>query len=54
MISILNTASHLSHRYVFPPEILRRISSRITNEATAGINHITCDISSKPPFFFTA
>ncbi|KAJ7315794.1 hypothetical protein DFH08DRAFT_917667 [Mycena albidolilacea] len=34
--------------------ILRRISSRITNEVTAGINHITCDISSQTPFFFTA
>ncbi|KAF8145744.1 GMP synthase [Mycena galopus ATCC 62051] len=34
--------------YVFPPEVLRRISSRITNEV-AGINRITYDISSKPP-----
>ncbi|KAK6981555.1 hypothetical protein R3P38DRAFT_415957 [Favolaschia claudopus] len=34
--------------YVFPPEILRRISSRITNEV-AGINRVTYDISSKPP-----
>jgi hypothetical protein len=36
------------HRYVFPPEVLRRISSRITNEV-AGINRVTYDISSKPP-----
>ncbi|KAJ7716964.1 hypothetical protein DFH07DRAFT_861744 [Mycena maculata] len=34
--------------YVFPAEILRRISSRITNEV-AGINRVTYDISSKPP-----
>jgi GMP synthase (glutamine-hydrolysing) len=42
-------------RYVFPPEVLRRISSRITNEV-AGINRVVYDISSKPPavgiFFF--
>ncbi|KAG6832743.1 GMP synthase (glutamine-hydrolyzing) [Tephrocybe sp. NHM501043] len=34
--------------YVFPSEVLRRISSRITNEV-AGINRVTYDISSKPP-----
>ncbi|KAI0052259.1 GMP synthase [Auriscalpium vulgare] len=34
--------------YVFPPEVLRRISSRITNEVS-GINRVTYDISSKPP-----
>ncbi|KAL0574175.1 GMP synthase (glutamine-hydrolyzing) [Marasmius crinis-equi] len=34
--------------YVFPAEILRRISSRITNEV-AGVNRVTYDISSKPP-----
>ncbi|EIW84508.1 GMP synthase [Coniophora puteana RWD-64-598 SS2] len=34
--------------YVFPPEVLRRISSRITNEVD-GINRVTYDISSKPP-----
>ncbi|KAF8055537.1 hypothetical protein FPV67DRAFT_1567520 [Lyophyllum atratum] len=34
--------------YVFPPEVLRRVSSRITNEV-AGINRVTYDISSKPP-----
>ncbi|KAG2018389.1 GMP synthase, variant 3 [Coprinopsis cinerea AmutBmut pab1-1] len=34
--------------YVFPPDVLRRISSRITNEV-AGINRVTYDISSKPP-----
>ncbi|KAA1477179.1 GMP synthase [Dentipellis sp. KUC8613] len=34
--------------FVFPPEVLRRISSRITNEV-AGINRVTYDISSKPP-----
>lgn len=34
--------------YVFPPEVLRKISSRITNEV-AGINRVTYDISSKPP-----
>ena len=35
-------------RYLFPPEVLRRISSRITNEVE-GINRVTYDISSKPP-----
>lgn len=34
--------------YVFPTEVLRRISSRITNEV-AGVNRVTYDISSKPP-----
>jgi len=34
--------------YVFPPEVLRRISSRITNEVT-GVNRVAYDISSKPP-----
>ncbi len=34
--------------YVFPPEVLRKISSRITNEVE-GINRVTYDISSKPP-----
>jgi len=34
--------------YVFPPDVLRKISSRITNEVT-GINRVTYDISSKPP-----
>ncbi|KAF9001495.1 class I glutamine amidotransferase-like protein [Cyathus striatus] len=34
--------------YVFPAEVLRRISSRITNEVS-GINRVTYDISSKPP-----
>ncbi|KAI6039751.1 class I glutamine amidotransferase-like protein [Pisolithus marmoratus] len=35
-------------RYVFPADVLRRISSRITNEVS-GINRVTYDISSKPP-----
>jgi len=35
-------------RFAFPPEVLRKISSRITNEV-AGINRVTYDISSKPP-----
>ncbi|KAF8525868.1 hypothetical protein BU17DRAFT_83374 [Hysterangium stoloniferum] len=34
--------------FVFPPEVLRRISSRITNEVS-GINRVAYDISSKPP-----
>ena len=34
--------------FCFPPEVLRRISSRITNEVQ-GINRVTYDISSKPP-----
>ncbi|KAI5988693.1 hypothetical protein EDD15DRAFT_1351106 [Pisolithus albus] len=34
--------------YVFPTDVLRRISSRITNEVS-GINRVTYDISSKPP-----
>ena len=36
------------HRFCFPPEVLRKVSSRITNEV-AGINRVTYDISSKPP-----
>ncbi|KAF8910438.1 GMP synthase [Gymnopilus junonius] len=34
--------------FAFPPDVLRRISSRITNEVV-GINRVTYDISSKPP-----
>ncbi|KAE9392384.1 GMP synthetase C-terminal dimerization domain-containing protein [Gymnopus androsaceus JB14] len=34
--------------YIFPAEVLRRISSRITNEVN-GINRVTHDISSKSP-----
>jgi len=34
--------------FVFPPDVLRRISLRITNEI-AGINRVTYDITSKPP-----
>ncbi len=34
--------------FVFPPEVLRRVSSRITNEI-AGINRVTYDVTSKPP-----
>lgn len=34
--------------YVFPPDVLRKISSRITNEV-AGINRVAYDVSSKPP-----
>ncbi|EJD54141.1 GMP synthase [Auricularia subglabra TFB-10046 SS5] len=34
--------------YAFPPEVLRRISRRITNEVK-GVNRVTYDISSKPP-----
>jgi GMP synthase (glutamine-hydrolysing) len=34
--------------YDFEPSLLRRISSRITNEVK-GVNRVTYDISSKPP-----
>ncbi|KLO15244.1 GMP synthase, partial [Schizopora paradoxa] len=34
--------------FVFPAEVLRKISSRITNEVE-GVNRVTYDISSKPP-----
>ena len=34
--------------FVFPTDVLRRISSRITNEI-AGVNRVTYDITSKPP-----
>lgn len=35
-------------RFYFPPDVLRKISSRITNEVE-GVNRVTYDISSKPP-----
>lgn len=35
-------------RFAFPPDVLRKISSRITNEVK-GVNRVTYDISSKPP-----
>ncbi|KAM0754848.1 putative GUA1-GMP synthase [Meredithblackwellia eburnea MCA 4105] len=34
--------------FPFPPDVLRKISSRITNEVN-GVNRCTYDISSKPP-----
>ena len=34
--------------FVFPPDVLHRISDRITNEVK-GVNRILYDISSKPP-----
>jgi GMP synthase (glutamine-hydrolysing) len=34
--------------FAFPTDVLRNISSRITNEV-AGINRVTYDVSSKPP-----
>ena len=34
--------------YMFPEELLRRMSSRIVNETT-GVNRVVLDISSKPP-----
>ncbi|KAH9831623.1 GMP synthase [Rhodofomes roseus] len=34
--------------FIFPADVLKKISSRITNEV-AGINRVTYDISSKPP-----
>ncbi|PVF99750.1 putative GUA1-GMP synthase [Serendipita vermifera] len=34
--------------FAFPPAVLRKISSRITNEVN-GVNRVTYDISSKPP-----
>ncbi|KAL1407125.1 GMP synthase (glutamine-hydrolyzing) [Vanrija albida] len=34
--------------FVFPPQVLKKISSRITNEVR-GINRVTYDITSKPP-----
>ncbi|MFQ5679565.1 MAG: glutamine-hydrolyzing GMP synthase [Gemmatimonadota bacterium] len=34
--------------FVFPPEVLARISNRIINEV-AGVNRVAYDISSKPP-----
>jgi GMP synthase PP-ATPase subunit len=40
--------ANVTSRFAFPPEVLRKISSRITNEV-AGINRVTYDISSKPP-----
>lgn len=34
--------------FVFPPQVLKRISSRITNEVK-GVNRVVYDITSKPP-----
>ncbi|MCL4133059.1 UNVERIFIED_CONTAM: hypothetical protein GTU68_043496 [Idotea baltica] len=34
--------------FMFPEEVLRRMSNRIVNE-TAGVNRVVLDISSKPP-----
>ena len=48
MLALRSMTLYCIVRYVFPPEVLRRISSRITNEVT-GINRVTYDISSKPP-----
>jgi GMP synthase (glutamine-hydrolysing) len=41
-------ADSVVRRFAFPPDVLRRISSRITNEVK-GVNRVTYDISSKPP-----
>jgi GMP synthase (glutamine-hydrolysing) len=45
---VLPSRTHPLGLVPLPPAVLRKISSRITNEV-AGINRITYDITSKPP-----
>ena len=47
-LALANMKQFVISRFAFPSEVLRKISSRITNEV-AGINRVTYDISSKPP-----
>jgi len=46
--AVTSTDGMTADWYAFPPAVLARISTRITNEVR-GINRVVYDITSKPP-----
>jgi GMP synthase (glutamine-hydrolysing) len=47
-VAISREGMKLMGRFVFPPHVLKKISSRITNEVK-GVNRVVYDVTSKPP-----